>query len=1002
MNLTPKTEELFLRGIRNPYFWGVTFLREIAVMTVEEAKLHWQANWNSINSKEKEYLANAILIATNSPRRENKILKQAEAPAFFWELLEIARPFISKVDPYIHERPELTERVGWINDQISIAFTSKNQLAQFQALVPRVEESIESFKEQDQRHELIDAQLMILEEIAGNLKKALRFEEALETYRRALHISKQYNKALKEDELLLKIANFYLDGSPDLSESLRLVIPLWLDRSERQASLELAGLSALLAQSYLKANDFFEANKFKDYTQNFLVEMGYSFLRPTSLPVNLENWVTTTLNSTDNHFQFNKSYLQVIQLYQKIVKIEADMLPLGDGRDLLYDLVDEFSQLSMRLNEIQFKKSQEEELLKQELFGSEINESVDIAEMEALNQMMLEYGQMIQNYRNELDQKGPSEQLLQKIEAQITPVKTNLGDLMAVALHWLAGDLLAEQKKHSKAETHYQRALEICLVESKIENSLYSLQRLIENGDNNDHEKLFAYCNQAIDLVESARAKISTPYQQSSFLRDHTVFYHFAIAISKKIKDYNQLLFYGELLKSRNLKNGNFKEEPHSDFVLKIRDLSEKIDQAVDEEQKKLSEIRQQLWDKWLLDQHSNTTSWKDWDDELIPKLQDRLSTKEIIINYLLLMEHHFLIMVITKDKVLVLSKVDEKGKLFRELTAMDFLKESGENYRMRASRGIGKATTGKSKIEAEELLHLLGKLVLPDEILALLEGKDQIYFCPHKQLHRLPFHALPFEEGFLIEKFAISYVPKIQLLLREIPAEKFSGNVLLVGASNYEERKIEKLSPIPFAEEELQTIGELYHKLGKPFHSIIGKQATEKKLLTYFDQIENKAQKPRILHFALHGEDAPENSPLDARLFLHEGSLDSFDISLWNLRADLVILSCCFGGSRPTKGRGLEELPTDDLFGLQAAFFTAGTERLLGALWPVDDFTGKVLMVDFHHQLQDYSPARAWQKTVIKYLRDSSPEKRHPVYWATFFLTEISIDQKNRSLVEI
>src|SRR6266699_3222337 len=61
-------------------------------------------------------------------------------------------------------------------------------------------------------------------------------------------------------------------------------------------------------------------------------------------------------------------------------------------------------------------------------------------------------------------------------------------------------------------------------------------------------------------------------------------------------------------------------------------------------------------------------------------------------------------------------------------------------------------------------------------------------------------------------------------------------------------------------------------------------------------------------------------------------------EIANWQLRANLVVLSACCSGQRPISGRWMEELPGDELFGLQSAFFMAGARRMLSCLWPVDD----------------------------------------------------------------
>jgi CHAT domain-containing protein len=60
-------------------------------------------------------------------------------------------------------------------------------------------------------------------------------------------------------------------------------------------------------------------------------------------------------------------------------------------------------------------------------------------------------------------------------------------------------------------------------------------------------------------------------------------------------------------------------------------------------------------------------------------------------------------------------------------------------------------------------------------------------------------------------------------------------------------------------------------------------------------------------LHFACHGTNVDNNTPMESRLFLRDSILEGLEIANWRLGAQLVVLSACCSGQRAIKGRCLE-----------------------------------------------------------------------------------------------
>jgi CHAT domain-containing protein len=292
-----------------------------------------------------------------------------------------------------------------------------------------------------------------------------------------------------------------------------------------------------------------------------------------------------------------------------------------------------------------------------------------------------------------------------------------------------------------------------------------------------------------------------------------------------------------------------------------------------------------------------------------------------------------------------------------------------------------------KKEMPAEVALAALANFLLPAQIRKGMVSIDRLFICPQRMLHRVPFHALPLDDNFLIEKFAISYLPNLRSLLYKDEEFSSDGGIVLVGTEHFDPGGDSVLANLSGAREEVEQLSKEYEARGLSVINLTGEEAKRETILAA--GASGVLTNHDVIHIALHGEDVPTDNPLDARLFVRDGSIDGFDVSHWQLNAELVVLSACFAGVRAVAGRGLEYLPGDDLFGLQAAFFSAGARRVFGALWPVADQIGKELMVDFHRKLADHRPASAWQATIVAYLATAPASERSPQYWAPFFLVE-------------
>jgi tetratricopeptide (TPR) repeat protein len=109
------------------------------------------------------------------------------------------------------------------------------------------------------------------------------------------------------------------------------------------------------------------------------------------------------------------------------------------------------------------------------------------------------------------------------------------------------------------------------------------------------------------------------------------------------------------------------------------------------------------------------------------------------------------------------------------------------------------------------------------------------------------------------------------------------------------------------------------------------------------------------------------------------EGMLWYEEITRLHAPLQLVVLSACDTANG-------EQVPGEGLLGLSHAFMTAGSERVLGTLWKVDDEATAVLMAHFYRELKHSgSPAEALRVAQARMATD--PRWHSPYYWAGFSL---------------
>ena len=282
----------------------------------------------------------------------------------------------------------------------------------------------------------------------------------------------------------------------------------------------------------------------------------------------------------------------------------------------------------------------------------------------------------------------------------------------------------------------------------------------------------------------------------------------------------------------------------------------------------------------------------------------------------------------------------------------------------------------GSSNLPNSALSLLYETLVSP--IQDLLLGSEVI-FVPEGPLCLFPFSAfMDSDSKYLCESFRVRVIPSLASLklIADSPADyHIKSGALLVGDPWIQEVTFEgrKFDQLPFAREEVQMIGQILHTT-----PLIGEHATKNEVLERLSSVA-------LVHIAAHGRMAtgeialaPNPSPLSRTPVYKYFVLTMRDVLNVQMRARLVVLSCCHSG------RG--EIKAEGVVGIARAFLGAGARSILVSLWAIDDKATMEFMKIFYQHLVKGESASAALNQAMKSMRETD-EFSAVDYWAPFVL---------------
>ena len=265
------------------------------------------------------------------------------------------------------------------------------------------------------------------------------------------------------------------------------------------------------------------------------------------------------------------------------------------------------------------------------------------------------------------------------------------------------------------------------------------------------------------------------------------------------------------------------------------------------------------------------------------------------------------------------------------------------------------------------------------------LLDKPEIIIIPDRNLYRVPFPALLNEGGkYLSERFRIRVIPSLWTLklIQDSPADYHCQTGALVvgdpdvGVVFYKGSSSSKFTPLPAARKEAEMIA---RRLG--VWPLLGQDATKKAVLEKLNSVS-------LIHIAAHGNAERGEIALAPLHPVPKGSttgipqeddylLKMSDIAKVQVRAKLVVLSCCHSGRGQIRAEGV--------VGIARAFLGAGARSVLVALWALEDRATKKLMSRFYENLVHGESASASIHAAMKWMRDHGFIKVSK--WAPFML---------------
>ncbi|MBW4562510.1 MAG: tetratricopeptide repeat protein [Mojavia pulchra JT2-VF2] len=292
-----------------------------------------------------------------------------------------------------------------------------------------------------------------------------------------------------------------------------------------------------------------------------------------------------------------------------------------------------------------------------------------------------------------------------------------------------------------------------------------------------------------------------------------------------------------------------------------------------------------------------------------------------------------------------------------------DWLQEWNQQYQEYSSQSQDKQHQSNHSwyMDMEARLLQLKNILNISTIVQELEGITQLILMPHRDLHRLPLHALfhlcsPIPEDWptVEANCTITYLPSIQIGLtaKAEPAWHKQNQFLL----SVEHPNTTGYPPLKFAKLQSEIVSQMFANCQR----IQGEQANKNNVLNALTDDYN------VFHFTGHiinNFSEPKKSELaltdNDKLTLEEICQQTL------VSYNLVTLSACETTTISNP------IITNEYVNLAYAFLSGGVPLVINTLWTVESFANDLVIIEFYRRLQPDKSAATTLTEVTTWLKE-------------------------------
>jgi CHAT domain-containing protein/Tfp pilus assembly protein PilF len=325
-------------------------------------------------------------------------------------------------------------------------------------------------------------------------------------------------------------------------------------------------------------------------------------------------------------------------------------------------------------------------------------------------------------------------------------------------------------------------------------------------------------------------------------------------------------------------------------------------------------------------------------------------------------------------------SKIDSACKAFRSALLAPASTDTHLTAQERAALGLGQeAAREKSAARVSALLFPAG-LVPRSTAMIFVVGDGSMESVPLAALRRNTFLNEPSAAIFSLLETSSPAPHPVRLAV-------FAGDPVApegtsrAGSRSTADRQMggpPQFAPLPFSANEAEMIRSIF---GAAAVRLFAGASNTAATLQHLDWSEFS-----IGHFAMHAVLSDRYAELSGLALGEQRQTGTASNLLWygdvqhlDAKLELAVLSAC------NTARGTD-VPGEGLRGLTQAFFAAGSQRVLGTLWEVDDEATSEYMRHFYEALkQTRSPVEALRRAQRAMAAD--PQWNAPYYWSGFVL---------------